>query len=165
MGDMEIMESKKIYINDNWKQNRIKSCKDGTNPTFITELKSRFVVIGDTQFLPGYCVLLYKDNISSLNDLDTEERKQFLIDMTLVGNAIKKVYNPLKINYEILGNLDEFVHAHIFPRYEWEGETVKHSIRRYPKEKFTDESNQFMNLDNREQIINNLKEELDKLKI
>ena len=149
---------------DNWKHNRIVSCKNGTNPTLITELKSGYVVIGDTQFLPGYCVLLYKDNITSLNDLDINERKQFLIDMTLVGDAIKEVYNPYKINYEILGNLDEFVHAHIFPRYEWEGENVKHSVRRYSKDKFIEESNQFINLDNKEEIIYNLKEILNKLK-
>ncbi len=153
-----------IDIKDNWKHNRIVSCKNGTNPTLITELKSGYVVIGDTQFLPGYCVLLYKDNITSLNDLDINERKQFLIDMTLVGDAIKEVYNPYKINYEILGNLDEFVHAHIFPRYEWEGENVKHSVRRYSKDKFIEESNQFINLDNKEEIIYNLKEILNKLK-
>lgn len=84
--------------------------------------------------------------------------------MTLVGDAIKKVYNPYKINYEILGNLDEFVHAHVFPRYKWEGENVKHSVRRYSKDKFIEESNQFINLDNKEEIIYNLKEILDKLK-
>ncbi len=108
--------------------------------------------------------MLYKDNITSLNDLYINERKQFLIDMTLVGDAIKKVYNPYKINYEILGNLDEFVHAHVFPRYKWEGENVKHSVRRYSKDKFIEESNQFINLDNKEEIIYNLKEILDKLK-
>lgn len=158
------MENRKIDKNNNWKQNRIESCKDGTNPTLITELKSGYVVIGDTQFLPGYCVLLYKDNIRSLNDLDINERTQFLTDMTLVGDAIKTIYKPYKINYEILGNSDEFVHAHIFPRYEWEGEKVKHSVRRYSKDKFTEESNQFINLDNTEEIKYNLRSKLDELK-
>ena len=153
-----------MYESDNWKQNRIESCRNGTNPTFIIELKSGYVVIGDTQFLPGYCVLLYKNNITSLNELDIEKRKQFLIDMTLVGDAIKEVYKPHKINYEILGNLDEFIHAHIMPRYKWEGENGKHSVRRYPKDKFKEESTQFMNLKNKEEIINNLKTALEKLK-
>ena len=151
-------------INNSWKQNRIESCKNGTNPTFITELKSGYVVIGDTQFLPGYCVLLYKDNIKTLNDLEIEERKQFLLDMTLVGDAIKEVYKPYKINYEILGNLDEFIHAHIIPRYKWEGENGKHSVRSYPKDKFKEESSQFINLENRENIIKNLKIAIEKLK-
>ncbi len=158
------MVNRKIDKNNSWKQNRIESCKNGTNPTLITELKSGYVVIGDTQFLPGYCVLLYKDNITSLNNLNMDERKQFLIDMTLVGDAIKTVYKPYKINYEILGNLDEFVHAHIFPRYKWEGENVKHSIRRYAKDKFTEESNQFINLSNKEEIKYNLKVVLNELK-
>ncbi len=151
-------------INDSWKQNRIESCRNGTNPTFITELKSGYVVIGDTQFLPGYCVLLYKHNIKTLNELEIEERQQFLLDMTLIGDAIKEIYKPYKINYEILGNLDEFVHAHIIPRYKWEGEKGKHSVRRYPKDKFKEEATQFMNLENKEKIINDLKIVLEELK-
>ena len=33
---------------------------------------------------------------------------------------MEKGFHPLKINYDILGNTDAFLHAHIFPRYEWE---------------------------------------------
>lgn len=28
----------------------------------------------------------------------------------------------MRVNYEIFGNLDPFVHAHVFPRYAWESE-------------------------------------------
>ena len=84
--------------------------------------------------------------------------------MTLIGDAIKEIYKPYKINYEILGNLDEFVHAHIIPRYKWEGEKGKHSVRRYPKDKFKEEATQFMNLENKEKIINDLKIVLEELK-
>lgn len=38
-----------------WKENRIKSAKNGTNPMVIKELKGSYVVFGDVQFLPGYC--------------------------------------------------------------------------------------------------------------
>ena len=147
---------------EEWKNNRIESCKYGTNPTLITKLKSSYVVIGDTQFLPGYCVLLYKEKVSSLNDLDIEERKNFLSEMTLVGDAINELYKPYRINYEILGNLDEFLHAHIFPRYNWEGEYRKKSVRRYPIEKFKEESTQFINLENKTLIIENLRKAIAK---
>ena len=146
-----------------WKEDRIQSCKDGTNPTFITRLKSGYVVIGDTQFLPGYCVLLYKEKVSSINELSIEERKQFLLDMVLVGDAINEIYKPYRVNYEILGNLDEYVHAHIFPRYEWEGKNRKSSVRRYSKERFKEEKTQFVNLSNKEAIIKKLKDTIDKL--
>ena len=148
-------------MNEEWKKNRIEACKNGTNPTYITELKSGYVVIGDTQFLPGYCVLLYKKKISCINELTIEERRQFLTDMTIVGDAIQKVYNPHRVNYEILGNTDEYVHAHIFPRYSWEGENAKLSVRRYPMEKYRDENSQFLNMDNQEEIKLRLKEAIE----
>lgn len=52
-----------------WYENRILSAKNGTNPMVIKELKGGYVVFGDVQFLPGYCVLLPKKEINSLNDL------------------------------------------------------------------------------------------------
>lgn len=106
----------------NWKNNRILSAINGTNPMLIKELRGGYVVFGDVQFLPGYCVLLPKREVQSLNDLSLEERTQFLRDMSVVGDAIIDVCNPLRINYDILGNTDKFLHAHIFPRYDWESE-------------------------------------------
>ena len=97
-----------------WYENRIKSAIDGTNPMVIKELSGSFAVYGDVQFLPGYCVLLPKREVASLNDLDLSERQIFLTDMTLLGDAIIQACSPLRINYELLGNTDNFLHAH-FP--------------------------------------------------
>lgn len=105
-----------------WKADRIESAKNGTNPMVLAEMKSGFAVIGDTQFLPGYCVLLPNKKVFSLNDLTISERSQFLTDMSLIGDAIIHVCHPLRVNYDILGNTDAYLHAHIFPRYEWEHE-------------------------------------------
>lgn len=109
----------------NWKENRILSAKNGTNPMLIKELKGSYVVMGDVQFLPGYCVLLPKREVKLLNDLSMEERTQFLLDMSIAGDAILSACTPVRINYEILGNADHFLHAHMFPRYDWEHEDVK----------------------------------------
>lgn len=103
-----------------WQENRIQSAIDGTNPMLIMEMKGGNLVFGDTQFLPGYCVLLPKREVNSLNELTMEERSQFLLDMSIVGDAIMAVCYPHRINYDILGNTDAFLHAHIFPRYDWE---------------------------------------------
>lgn len=109
----------------NWQVNRIKSAIDGTNPMIVKELKGSLVAFSDTQFLPGYCVLLPKREVNSLNDLYFIERQEFLMDMSLVGDTILKVCSPLRINYDILGNTDNFLHAHIFPRYIWEAENIR----------------------------------------
>jgi len=128
---------------DAWKKDRIGAALKGENPTVICRMKSGFAVIGDTQFLPGYCVLLGYPEVNSLNDLDVEKRKDFLLDMSLLGDAIMEVCKPLKVNYEILGNTDAYLHAHVFPRYEWEGERRKYPVWLYPKENWSIAEYQF----------------------
>ena len=83
---------------ENWKQDRIGSAERGENPTVMVKMKSGFAVIGDNQFLPGYCVLLRYPQVNSLNELSLVERTQYLIDMTLIGDAILAVCKPLRIN-------------------------------------------------------------------
>lgn len=107
---------------DNWKKDRIASALDGTNPTMVTKMKSGIVVLGDSQLLPGYCILIAYPTVKSLNNLDLQRRSDFLLDMSLLGDAILNVCKPAKINYEILINAADFLHAHVFPRYDWESE-------------------------------------------
>lgn len=108
-----------------WQDNRIQAAINGTNPMMMKELKGGYLVFGDVQFLPGYCVLLPKREVASLNDLTLAERTQFLLDMSLVGDSLLASTLAIRINYDILGNSDQFLHAHIFPRYDWEVEARK----------------------------------------
>jgi len=78
--------------------------------------------MGDVQFLPGYCLLLADPVVPSLNDLSPQARGQYLQDMVRIGDAILKVTDSFRINYEILGNSEPELHAHIFPRYMSEPE-------------------------------------------
>lgn len=127
-----------------WKSDRIGSALKGENPTVIRRMKSGFVVLADTQFLPGYCVLLACPKAGTLNDLDIESRLLFLREMSLVGDAITEVCQPLRINYEILGNTDAYLHAHIIPRYDWENDELqKLPIWLYPPEYRTSPEHQF----------------------
>jgi len=42
------------------------------------------------------------------------------------------------VNLEILGNTDGFLHAHVWPRYEWEpSELVGWPVWLYPQERWT----------------------------
>jgi diadenosine tetraphosphate (Ap4A) HIT family hydrolase len=62
----------------------------------------------------------------------------------VIGDAITAVCNPMRINYDILCNSDAFLHAHIFPRYEWEDENrIKHPVWQYPRENWSMEKYQF----------------------
>lgn len=108
-----------------WKDDRIGSAVIGENPTVLVKMKSGFAVLGDAQFLPGYCVLLGYPKVSCLNDLNIGQRSAFLLDMGIIGDVITAVCKPSRINYAIMGNLDAYLHAHVTPRYGWEDESRK----------------------------------------
>jgi len=103
-------------------QERVAQARAGTNPKVICRMPSGWAVIGDVQFLPGYCLLLPDPVVPSLNDLGADERVCFLSEMTLIGDAVLEVTGAKRINYEILGNSEPELHAHIFPRFRDEPE-------------------------------------------
>jgi hypothetical protein len=45
-------------MSEEWKKDRFGAIERGGNPMVIAKMKSNYAVIEDTQFLPGYCVLL-----------------------------------------------------------------------------------------------------------
>jgi diadenosine tetraphosphate (Ap4A) HIT family hydrolase len=96
---------------------RIQEARMGKNPTVICRVRSGWVVLGDVQFLPGYCLLLSDPIAPDLNALSAEQRKTFLYEMSVIGDALMVILDAYLINYEILGNSEHALHAHIFPRY------------------------------------------------
>ncbi len=122
-------------MTDEWKKDRFGAIERGENPMVLARMKSGDAVIGDTQFLPGYCVLLAYPKVNALEDLSVVDRTQYLADMALLGQAVADVCQPWRMNYAIYGNSDEFLHAHIFPRYAWEpDERRQRPVWRYPNE-------------------------------
>jgi diadenosine tetraphosphate (Ap4A) HIT family hydrolase len=122
-----------------WRDDRVGSALRGENPLVMARLRSGFAVIGDTQHLPGYSLLLTDDaSIDHLTDLDWERRRQFLFDLSLIGEAVQLACegNGLRrINYEILGNAIPVLHGHVHPRYAWEPpDKITGPVWRYAKE-------------------------------
>ncbi len=118
---------------------------EGRNPTVLAELDDAFAVIGDVQFLPGYALALTKrPGVDRLSDLPRAERLRFLADTDLVAAAVENVCAARdrayrRVNVEILGNTDAFLHAHVWPRYEWEApEVVGKPVWLYPPERWHD---------------------------
>jgi diadenosine tetraphosphate (Ap4A) HIT family hydrolase len=105
----------------------------------IARMRSGFAVIGDTQHLPGYSMLLAADCAADhLSDLDWVARREFLFDLSLIGEAVEAACgdNGLRrINYEVLGNSLSHLHGHVHPRYDWEpAERITGPVWRYPKD-------------------------------
>lgn len=139
------MRDDDAVTDDDWRRDRVGSALRGQNPTVLARLAASFAAIGDVQFLPGYCVAL-TDRIGAdrPTDLPRAQRLRFLADMDLLGEAVERVCTARddafrRVNLEILGNADGFLHAHVWPRYEWEPEHMVHMpVWAYPRTRWGD---------------------------
>ena len=124
---------------------RIKMIKNGTNPYFVKELETGYVVIGDHQHFKGYTLFLYKDHKTELFHLEPTQKMKFLEEMSIVAEAVSKAFNTEKMNYELLGNGDTHLHWHLFPRVNGDlgkyGNNGKGPVWWYPMQKMYDDSN------------------------
>lgn len=101
---------------------RVEAARQGNNSTVICRVLSGWIVLGDVQFLRGYSLLLPDPVVPDLNALKSNQRDQFLQDMAILGDVLLAVTGASRINYEILGNSEAALHAHVFPRYATEPE-------------------------------------------
>ncbi len=104
---------------------RVEAARAGTNPTVISRMPSGWAVLGDVQFLRGYSLLLADPVVADLNALGESQRIRYLQDMAILGDALLEVTGAYRINYEILGNTEPALHAHVFPRYISEPEDLR----------------------------------------
>ena len=119
---------------------RIEMIKNGTNPYFVKELETGYVVIGDNQHFKGYALFLYKNhNHTELFQMNMVERTKFMQEMTIVAEAVYRAFKPEKMNYELLGMGDAHLHWHLYPRREGDIENYGNHGRGpvwcYPMEK------------------------------
>ena len=110
----------------------------GENPKVMARMHTGFAVIGDTQHLPGYSLLLADTlDVDHLTDLPRSRRADFLFDLSLIGEAVFAVTKrdgAHRINYEVLGNSWPHLHGHVHVRYEWEPrDKVGGPVWRYSK--------------------------------
>ena len=124
---------------------RMNMIKEGTNPYFVKELETGYVVIGDHQHFKGYTVFLCKEHKVELSDLDYATKMKFLEEMTIVAEAVSKAFHAEKMNYELLGNGDTHLHWHLFPRKSGDienyGNNGKGPVWWYPMEKMYSDDN------------------------
>ncbi|MBP0935436.1 diadenosine tetraphosphate hydrolase [Streptomyces goshikiensis] len=130
-------------MDTDWRRDRIGSAHRGENPTVMRRLDAGFAAIGDRQFLPGYSVLLTDDPaVTRLSDLPRPRRLAYLTDTERLAEAVERACARLdpafrRVNIEILGNTDPYLHAHVWPRYDWEpADLVRLPVWRYGEEEY-----------------------------
>jgi diadenosine tetraphosphate (Ap4A) HIT family hydrolase len=83
----------------------------------IIELKRSFVTLNRDQFFPGYVLLFTKTHVTELFHLQRQVRAELMDEVSLVAEALQDIFQPDKINYELLGNMVPHMHWHLVPRF------------------------------------------------
>ena len=96
---------------------QVEAARRGELRRAIGRMQSGWAVMGDPQITVGYCLLLPDPVVPDLNALVGDARRQFLDDMSRLGDAVLRVTGAERINYEILGNIEPALHAHVIPRH------------------------------------------------
>lgn len=119
--------------------------KNSTNPYFVKELETGYVVIGDNQHFKGYTLFLCKEHKNELFHLDRKYKMKFMEEMSIVAQAVSKAFGAEKMNYELLGNGETHLHWHLFPRVSGDldgyGNNGKGPVWWYPMDKMYSDDN------------------------
>lgn len=83
----------------------------------IADLSISRLRLAANQSVPGYCYLFCKKHVREPYHLGKEERGLFFEDLMRAAQAIEQVFQPIKMNLEMQGNLVPHLHCHIKPRY------------------------------------------------
>ena len=71
----------------------------------IADLALSRVFLHEDQFFPGYVLLVLRRHVTELYDLPAPERATLMEEVSRVAQAVAQVFRPVKMNYELLGNL------------------------------------------------------------
>ena len=82
----------------------------------IIELQHSRVILNRDQFFPGYTLLFTKQHVTELFHLDPAVRSGLMEEVSRVAEALFTLFQPDKINYELLGNMVPHIHWHLVPR-------------------------------------------------
>lgn len=83
----------------------------------IAELGQCYVLLNRDQFFSGYCFVFTRDHVTELFHLDRAVRATVIEEVNAVAEALFSVFQPVKINYELIGNMVPHMHWHLVPRF------------------------------------------------
>ncbi len=70
------------------------------------------------QSYPGRLIIACDEHVADIIDLPEDKRAAFLDDVAKAAKALRKAFNPGKINYGAFGDTVPHLHFHLVPKYE-----------------------------------------------
>ena len=90
----------------------------------------RVLLMNDVRY-PWLILVPAKPDLTEIGDLTRDDRIVLMDEMEQASNAIRALYNPIKVNVGALGNVVRQLHIHIVGRTEcdpaWPGPVWGHS--------------------------------------
>jgi len=66
----------------------------------------------------GYTVVIWRGpHVAEPTELSQDEAAAYWREVLAVGRALERHLEPVKVNYELLGNSLPHLHTHVLPRY------------------------------------------------
>jgi diadenosine tetraphosphate (Ap4A) HIT family hydrolase len=66
----------------------------------------------------GYSVVIWRGrHVAEPTELSEDEASAYWLELLSVGRALEAHLEPVKLNYELLGNSLPHLHTHVIPRY------------------------------------------------
>ena len=110
----------------------------GAGEHFIADLDACRAYLNPDQFFPGWVFVVLRRHARELYELSRAERARVVEDVSWVARALAQVYQPVKMNYELLGNQVAHIHWHLVPRLagdpepQWPVWRVQHEPKTLP---------------------------------
>ncbi|MBP5346477.1 MAG: HIT family protein [Bacteroidales bacterium] len=83
----------------------------------IGHLRVSRVFLFKEQTYHGRCLVAYDGHVNDLNELNDQQRNDFMADVAQVTRAMQKAFNPEKINYGAYSDKLSHLHFHLAPKY------------------------------------------------
>ena len=66
----------------------------------------------------GYSLVVWRGrHVAEPTELTAEEATAYWLEVLRSGHAIENVFEPVKLNYDLLGNSLPHLHTHVVPRH------------------------------------------------
>jgi diadenosine tetraphosphate (Ap4A) HIT family hydrolase len=66
----------------------------------------------------GYSIVVWRGrHVAEPTELEQDESSAYWLEVLRVGRALERHLQPVKMNYDVLGNSLPHLHTHVLPRY------------------------------------------------
>lgn len=83
----------------------------------ICHLRVSRLFLFKEQTYRGRCLVSYDQHVNDLNELNDQQRNDFMADVAQATRAMQRAFNPEKINYGAYSDKLSHLHFHLAPKY------------------------------------------------